>query len=42
LKDTVQAALRKTMTDNNEKREAELKKMKEDKRAEQAMVKKKI
>ena len=30
------------MTDNNEKREAELKKMKEDKRAEQAMVKKKI
>jgi len=42
LKDTVQAALRKTMQDNNDKKEADLKKKKEDKRLEQAMVKKKI
>jgi hypothetical protein len=42
LKDTVQAALRKKISDNNDTKEADLKKKKEDKRLEQAMVKKKI
>jgi len=42
LKDTVQAALRKKISVNLETKEADLKKQKEDKRLEQAMVKKKI